>query len=96
YTRVLMGWSVKDVTSGFKLTRVKSFREPEKLLSRHYAYKIQLLADMTESGSRVIEVPITFRSREHDTSKSTWRDIVESLKVTAILRLRRSFGSKKW
>ena len=44
---------------------------------------------MIERGARGAEVLIAFRPREHDSSKSTWRDIVESLRVTAILRLRR-------
>jgi dolichol-phosphate mannosyltransferase len=92
YTRLLLRLPIKDVTSGFKLTRAKDIRSritltPERLLSRHYAYKIQLLTEMVRSGARVAEVPITFRSREHDTSKSTRRDIIESLRVTAILRL---------
>jgi dolichol-phosphate mannosyltransferase len=86
YTRLLMEWPVKDVTSGFKLTRVSKFFPPKELLSRHYAYKIHLLSSMIENGARVAEVPITFRSREHDESKSTWRDIVESLRVTGVLR----------
>ena len=90
YARLLLGLPVHDVTSGFKLTRTKDLanRIPltrEGLLSRHYAYKIHLLTAMVRSGARVVEVPITFRSREHDASKSTWRDIVESLKVTGIL-----------
>lgn len=88
YTRWLLEWDIRDATSGFKLTRVRSFVQPKKLLSRHYAYKIHLLSIMIESGARIAEVPITFRDREFDTSKSTWRDIIESLKVTAILRLR--------
>jgi len=88
YTRWLLEWNVYDATSGFKLTRVKSFVQPKQLLSRHYAYKIHLLSAMIESGARIAEVPITFRNREFNTSKSTWRDIVESLKVTGILRLR--------
>ena len=94
YARVLLGLPVHDVTSGFKLTRTKDLERripltPEGLLTRHYAYKIQLLTQMVRSGARVTEVPITFRPREHDASKSTWRDIVESLKVTAILRWRK-------
>ncbi|OGJ60141.1 hypothetical protein A3D11_01615 [Candidatus Peribacteria bacterium RIFCSPHIGHO2_02_FULL_49_16] len=90
YARLLLRLPVHDVTSGFKLTRTKDLERripltPDGLLSRHYAYKIHLLTAMVRSGARVMEVPITFRSREHDASKSTWRDIVESLKVTTIL-----------
>ncbi|MDP3645605.1 MAG: polyprenol monophosphomannose synthase [bacterium] len=99
YARLLLGLPVRDVTSGFRLTRAAGLQDripltPEGLLSWQYAYKIQLLVGMVESGARVAEVPITFRSREHDASKSTWRDIIESLKVTSILWLRKFHVSK--
>ena len=92
YGRLLLELPVHDVTSGFKLTRVAGFADklpltPDKLLTRHYAYKIQLMHAMVALGAKVVEVPITFLEREHDASKSTWRDIVESLRVTTILRL---------
>jgi len=92
YGQLVLELPVHDVTSGFKLTRVAGFAErlpltPDALLTNHYAYKIQLMHAMVALGARVVEVPITFLARSHDTSKSTWRDIIESLRVTTILRL---------
>jgi dolichol-phosphate mannosyltransferase len=43
---------------------------------------------MVRLGAHIREIPIVFRKREHDTSKSTLKDIIESLRVTGILRLR--------
>jgi glycosyltransferase involved in cell wall biosynthesis len=91
YARVLLGLPVNDVTSGLKATRAGVMQHtrllsPDHLLSKDYAYKIQFLYEIWRSGARIAEVPILFRLREHDTSKSTWRDILESLKVTALLR----------
>ncbi|HYF12902.1 MAG TPA: glycosyltransferase family 2 protein [Candidatus Paceibacterota bacterium] len=93
YSRLLLELPVHDVTSGLKMTRVDGFADKlpqrlEDLLTRYYAYKIQFLARMVELGAKIEEVPIAFRYREHGTSKSTWRDIIQSLKVTAIIRLK--------
>jgi len=92
YARLLLELPVHDVTSGFKMTRVKNFAShlpltKEELLSSEYAYKIQFLTVMHECGARIQEVPIAFRERDNDVSKSTFLDIVESLRVTARLRL---------
>lgn len=92
YARMLLELPVHDVTSGFKMTRVQGFKEHlpktvSDLLSREYAYKIQFLTLMLRAGARVVEIPIAFRARENDSSKSTSKDIVESLRVTARLRL---------
>lgn len=94
YARLLLELPVHDVTSGFKITRVQGFahllpQHHSELLSNDYAYKIQFLARMVESGARITEVPIVFRERIKDTSKSTFKDIMESLRVTAVLRLKR-------
>jgi dolichol-phosphate mannosyltransferase len=93
YSRLLLELPVHDVTSGFKMTRVAPFAEklpsrPDQLLTKDYAYKIQFLSEMHKLGAKITEVPIAFRHREQGTSKSTRRDIVESLKVTAIIRLK--------
>lgn len=94
YARLLLELPVHDVTSGFKMTKVTAARQTEllrgldALLSRDYAYKIQLLTQAVYAGTVVREVPISFRTRENDSSKSTPRDIWESLRVTTVLRLR--------
>jgi dolichol-phosphate mannosyltransferase len=93
YARILLEVPVHDVTSGLKATKTSSpalpkLLEVDQLLTRHYAYKIHFLYEIWRAGAQIQEVPIVFRLREHDTSKSTWRDIMESLKVTGILRLR--------
>lgn len=92
YARILLELPVYDATSGLKATRVGgaanflSLRE-DKLLSRQYAYKLQFLYEMVQASARVQEIPITFRLRENDISKSAWYDIFESLRVTALLRI---------
>lgn len=76
--------NIKDFTGGYKASRVKGFLDSidiNNLLSKRYAYKIQFLHDMVKKGAKTIEVPIKFKNREKDFSKSTIEDILESLKV---------------
>lgn len=88
----MLNLPIHDATSGLKLTRVLPFAKrlplEERLLhSRFIAYKIHLLYRMYECGARIKEIPIAFDNREKGDSKSSLRDIVESLKV--VWRIRR-------
>jgi dolichol-phosphate mannosyltransferase len=81
-----------DNTSGFKLTKAKDFRDIlplnlDELLSTRHAYKIHFLNNLIKGGAKTVEVPINFLNRHKGVSKSTIEDIIESLKVVAILRL---------
>jgi dolichol-phosphate mannosyltransferase len=98
YARILLELPVHDVTSGFKMTRASfapllPIANEEELLSKDYAYKIQFLASMVDGGAIIREVPIVFREREHDVSKSTLKDLFESFRVTLLLRLK---TLKRW
>ncbi len=86
-----------DNTSGLKLSRVAGFYDKlpldeDKILSRYHAYKIHLLCEMLKLGAKTKEVPIKFLARADGSSKSTFRDILESLKVVSILKFRKIFG----
>lgn len=88
---------IHDGTSGFKLSRVSGFKEkmPLKegeLISLRHAYKIHFLYSMIKGGTKTIEVPINFLNRNKGISKSTFEDIIESLKVVGILGI---YGDKR-
>ena len=93
YARLLLDLPVYDATSGFKATRVDTLASKlplsqDALVSRNYAYKLHFLYEVVRSGGLIAEVPITFRMRDNDISKAAWYDILESLLVTARLRVR--------
>lgn len=92
---VLLIFSVHDVTSGFKLTRVKGFLDKidlDHLLSKSYAYKIHIMYEMVkELRARVKEVPIKFHYREKGSSKIEHEDVFESLKVVILLFFKSRF-----
>ncbi|MDP3935123.1 MAG: polyprenol monophosphomannose synthase [Candidatus Giovannonibacteria bacterium] len=89
--KIVLGLPVNDATSGLKLSRVKNFAErlpldENKVLSKYYAYKIQFLYEMLKMGAKTKEIPIQFLERQGGSSKSTLKDIFDSLRVVLILR----------
>lgn len=95
FARLVLFLSVKDPTSGLKLTRVARFvsklpLSEDKILSKRYAYKIHLLYAMIKLGAKVKEVPINFLERGGGVSKAAVKDIFDSLMV--VLKLRFGIG----
>lgn len=87
---VLGLWTLHDVTSGFKLSRVKGFLDQvdfSRLYSTRHAYKIHLLYYMVQLQARIAEVPITFEERSKGKSKLISNDILDSLRVLSLLRI---------
>lgn len=83
---------IRDLTSGYKLSRVKGFLDTfdfAALLSKRHAYKIHLLHHMLVKGARVIEVPIVFEPRKGGESKLIKNDLFDTLRVIFKLRWRR-------
>lgn len=92
--KFVLGLPVNDATSGFKLSRVAGFAEnlpleEDKMLSNYYAYKIHWLYKMARLGAKTKEVPIKFLERRGGSSKSTLRDIFDSMRVVFVLRFRK-------
>lgn len=88
--RFVLGiFSIRDFTSGFRLSRVPGFMDQidfSKLLSKQYAYKIHLLYSLHELGAVIKEVPIIFVDRKEGYSKMPTNNIKDSLRVVFTLR----------
>ena len=91
-SKLVLGiFNVNDFTSGFKASRVKGFVDRLKLdniLSKGFAYKIDLLYRMHRLGAKIKEVPIAFGLREEGDSKMEGNNMMDSLRVVITLRLR--------
>lgn len=90
--------SIHDVTGGFKLARVNKFMDRfdfETLLSKGFAYKIQLFFYMVRKGARVKEVPIKFGHRIRGESKIPRNESIETLRVIFILQYQYLTNRKK-
>lgn len=93
FARVALGiFSIHDITTGFKASRVSGFLdriELDRVLSGKQAYKMHLLYEMVRLGAKVKEIPITFANREHGVSKIVGSDLFEALKVVVILGIKK-------
>ena len=97
YTRLLLGLSPHDCTSGYRAYRASALEaiRPDDTSAEGYAFLTELVRRLTRHGYRIVETPIVFRDRAHGKSKMSGRIIVESMLLVTkwgiadTLRLRR-------
>lgn len=80
---------VHDLTTGFKITKVKGVLDKidlDHLYSNSFAYKIQILGQAIQGGAKWVEVPITFEARKEGKSKIISTEQFESLKVIILVQ----------
>jgi dolichol-phosphate mannosyltransferase len=88
YARRVLGVGVRDLTGGFKCFRAEVLRAIDlpTVRSHGYAFQVELTYRALKAGFRVVEVPITFRDREHGRSKMSWRIAAEAVWLVPALR----------
>ncbi len=99
FTRIVwLKFSIHDMTSGFKLTKTDYLKKVDldHLLSKDFAYKMNILHDIVKAGAKVKEIPITFYERTQGKSKINRNDQIDSLKVVIQLRMRDSESFMKF
>jgi len=86
--RLLLTFSLKDFTTGFRGTRITALQKINlaTLKSKGYAYKIHLLWQLYRQGEKIEEVPIHFIDRNVGVSKLPKNNIIESLMMVMLLR----------
>lgn len=77
YSMILLGFPIRDSTSGFRCYRreVLEVLDLEAVSSEGYSFQIEMAYSSWRRGFRVTEVPIVFRERSSGKSKMS-RDIV--------------------
>jgi dolichol-phosphate mannosyltransferase len=90
YARVLLGFGVRDSTSGFRAYRSEALAEQdlEQIRSEGYAFQIEMTHRMWLARRRIEEVPITFTERREGKSKLSRRIILEALWRVPVWALR--------
>ena len=80
YVRAITGLEPHDVTSGFRAWRREALTKIPlgDLDVEGYAFQVEMTWHAWRTGSRVVEVPITFVERRQGNSKLSRRVIVES------------------
>ena len=81
YTGALLGFDVRDSTSGFRAyaTRKLDAITPDNTTAEGYAFLYELVRRFHRRGSTICEVPIVFVDRTHGKSKMSGRIVVESM-----------------
>lgn len=82
--------SVHDLTTGFKLTKVKGVLDKidlDNLYSKTFAYKMQIAGQAIQGGAKWVEVPITFMARKQGESKIIKNEMFESLRVIFLVQI---------
>lgn len=89
--RTLLGLNIKDLSSGFKCYRKELMQKLqfENFYSHGYAIGMETVFRCHERGARMIETPIHFENRKFGKSKFSFKEILESLRVSSKLALSR-------
>lgn len=89
---VLLKPSLHDLTTGFRLTRVKGVLDKIKLNElmepTRFAYKVDLLHQSIKNAKKVVEVPLEFAPRTEEKSKFSMSEMVATFKVAIILGIK--------
>ncbi|HEY6739542.1 MAG TPA: polyprenol monophosphomannose synthase [Actinopolymorphaceae bacterium] len=81
YARLVLGFSLRDSTSGFRAFRRSALEAVDlgDVASQGYCFQMDLARRAVRAGLRVVEVPITFADREYGVSKMSLGVAMESL-----------------
>jgi len=86
---VLLNFKIHDLTTGFRLTKVKGVLDKIDLEKLHdldrFAYKVDLLYQSLKNSKKTVEVPLEFASRTKEKSKFNWKEMVSTFKLAIIL-----------
>lgn len=89
---VLLKPSIHDLTTGFRLTRVKGVMEKVDLdhlmEPSRFAHKVDLLYQCIKNSKKVVEVPLEFAARTREKSKFNTKETIATLKVATILGIK--------
>ena len=89
---VLVKPQLHDMTTGFRLTRVKGVLDKidlDNLMElKRFAHKVHLFYLATKNAKKIVEVPLQFAARTKDVSKFDSKETFASFKVAIILGIK--------
>ncbi len=97
YAQAVLGFRVRDSTSGFKCFRREALEALpiDRISTKGYAFQIETTYRALRAGFRVVEIPITFVDRETGGSKMSRRIVAEAVVKVPALRLAAAVGRFK-
>lgn len=92
YARFMLGLRIKDVTAGYRVYRTSALESMDlhTVQSHGYCFQIDLTRRMVAAGYRLVEVPITFKDREHGVSKMSKTIVIEAMYRVTIWGIQRA------
>lgn len=93
YARLALGFRLRDSTSGYRVYRGDSLQSliHRPIRSDGYGFQIEMANRAWKAGHSLVEVPITFREREHGHSKISRRIVLEALWLVTVWGVRTRF-----
>lgn len=89
---VLVKPNIHDLTTGFRLTKVKGVLDKidlEHLMEpTRFSHKVDLLYQSIKHAKHVTEVPLEFAARTKEKSKFNWKEMISTFKVAVILGIK--------
>lgn len=89
---VLLNFKIHDLTTGFRLTRVRGVLDKIDLEKLHdldrFAYKVDLLYQSLKNSKKTVEVPLEFASRTMEKSKFNWKEMTSTFVLATILGIK--------
>jgi dolichol-phosphate mannosyltransferase len=89
---VLVKPFLHDLTTGFRLTKVKGVLDKidlDNLMEpKRFAYKVDLLYQSVKNAKKVVEVPLEFAPRTKEQSKFDTKEMLSTFKVAIILGIK--------
>jgi len=89
---VLLKPNIHDLTTGFRLTRVKGVLDKidlDNLMEpSRFAHKVDLMYQALKHAKKVVEVPLEFAPRTKEKSKFNTKETIATFKVATILGIR--------
>lgn len=86
---VLLKFKIHDLTTGFRLTRVKGILDKIDLENikelKRFAYKVDLLYQSIKLAKKVVEVPLEFAPRTQEKSKFDTKEMISTFRLAIIL-----------
>src|SRR4030042_2418206 len=89
---VLLKPKLHDLTTGFRLARVKGVLDKidlDNLMElKRFAYKVDLLYQSVKNAEKTVEVPLEFAPRTQEKSKFNPKEMIATFKVAIILGIK--------
>lgn len=97
YARTMLQVPVRDVTAGYVAFRADVLRQIDlsSVDSQGYCFQIDLKRRIFEGNYGIVEVPITFREREHGVSKMSSNIVLEAMGRVTVWGWQKRFRAKK-